>query len=129
MPRVRNSACDGYCNSTWASCSRVSLRSGPSAKAPVAAVVDSGLRVSVLEGQMHTLSPGVVVVRRAFSYVETLDGPDDSYNPPNPKRWRFTPGDTIYIVDAEGDGDSYVNFVWTYRGREATTAKFWSDLR
>jgi len=78
---------------------------------------------------MHTLSPGVVVVRRAFSYVETLDGPDDSYNPPNPKRWRFTPGDTIYIVDAEGDGDSYVNFVWTYRGREATTAKFWSDLR
>jgi hypothetical protein len=127
MPRVRPDDCGGYCNSVWASCARIRLRSAPSEKASVAAVLDSGLRVNVLAREARTLSPGVVVVRRTFTLVEKRYGPAEPVTPPNAKRWRLRAGDTIYVVDTESDGDSYTDYVWSYRGREATTAKFWFD--
>jgi len=129
MPRVRPAPCEEvpYCYNVWASCARVTLRSEPSQTAPVAAVLDSGLRVKVVTGQMRTVSPGVVVARRADTLVEQLDTPDERVTPPNPKRWRLRAGDTLYVVDRQGDGDSYANFTWIYRGQEATTASFWLE--
>lgn len=130
MPYVRAAPCEsvGYCYAEWASCGRISLRSVPSEKAPVAAVIDSGRRVTLIGGEMRTTSPGLVVVRRAFTLKESLDGSDGPIKPPNPKRWRFRAGDTVYVVDRWGDGDSYANFTWIYRGQEANTGSFWLNL-
>ncbi len=130
MPRVRPEPCEGYCKPVWASCARITLRAAPSEKAAVTAVLDSGVRASVLERQYHVPSPGVVLVRRSFTWVEQHDqaeGPP--VTPRNPRRWNFRVGDTIYVVDKDTDGDSYVNYVWMYGGKEATTASFWEDDR
>jgi hypothetical protein len=130
MPYVRPAPCKsvGYCYEEWASCARVSLRSEPSAAAPVAAVIDSGVRVKLIDGQMRTTKPGLVVVRRAFTLKESLDGEDGPIAPPNPTRWRFRAGDTVYVVDRWGDGDGNANFTWIYRGQEGNTGSFWLDL-
>jgi hypothetical protein len=133
MPYVRSAPCEGpgsvgYCYPEWASCARITLRMTPSETAPVAAVIDSGRRVRVLTGEMRTTSPGLVVVRRAFTFTERLDGTDGPIKPANPKRWRLRAGDTIYVVDRWGDGDGTANFTWIYRGQEANTGSFWLDL-
>jgi hypothetical protein len=127
MPWVRPEPCDGYCNKVWASCTRVGLRASPEESARVVATVDSGQLVDVIGGERRTTKPGVVVVRRPHTLVQRLSGPDSEYTPPRPKRWQLRPGDTMYVVDKDTDGDSYVNYVWTYRGREDTTLAFWDE--
>jgi hypothetical protein len=127
MPRVRAEPCTGYCYSQWASCARVSLREQPDSNAPIAVTVDSGRVVEVVEGQVRTNRPGIVVVQRSFTYLQRLHGPDNDVVPDAPKHWRFSPGDTIYVVDEESDGDSYRNWVWSYRAQEDTSAEFWSE--
>ena len=69
----------------------------------------------------------IAIVQRPFTYLQRLHGPEDDIVPPNAKHWRFSPGDTIYIVDEETDGDSFRNWVWSYRAQEDTSAEFWSQ--
>ena len=127
MPRVRAQPCEGYCSTTWASCRRVALRASPSSSAAVVGSVDSGQVVRVLDGRRLTSGPGLVVVRRTHTLVQRLSGSDGDVPLANPKRWRLNRGDTVYVVDKDTDGDSYVNYVWSLRGREDTTAAFWDD--
>jgi hypothetical protein len=105
----------------------VGLRARPLENAPVVASVDSGQRVTVLAGQRQTTRAGVVVVRRSFTLVQRLAGSDEEYIPPNPKRWRLTKGDTIYVVDRLTDGDAYVEYVWVHGKSEDTTVAFWEE--
>jgi hypothetical protein len=128
MPRVRPEPCEGYCRPMWASCTRAVLRAAPVQSAPQVATVDSGQLVRVIAGERRTTKPGVVAVRRPYTLVQRLATPDDEITPPNPKRWQLNPGDTIYVVDTESDGDSYENFIWVLRGHEDTTAAFWDEL-
>lgn len=127
MPRVRSEPCDGYCQPVWASCQRVALRAAPSAHAPVAAHLDSGQLVRVVDGRRITTRPGIVVVRRTHVFVQRLDGGDGEVTLERPKRFHLIRGDTIYVVDKQTDGDSYTNFIWMRRGQEDTTAAFWDD--
>ncbi|HKH90397.1 MAG TPA: hypothetical protein VKA54_01275 [Gemmatimonadaceae bacterium] len=127
MPRVRRQPCEGYCNTTWASCRRVALRATPSPRAAVVGNVDSGQLVRVLDGQRHTTTAGRVVVQHTHTLVQRLSGSDGDVPLTNPKRWRLRRGDTIHVVDKDTDGDSYVNYVWILRGHEDTTAAFWDD--
>jgi hypothetical protein len=90
-------------------------------------MVDSGVTVSVIDGQRITTRPGIVVVRRTHTLTQRLDGDEGPVAIEHPKHWRLTRGDTVYVVDVETDGDSHMNYVCTYRGREDTTAAFWGD--
>jgi hypothetical protein len=124
MPRARREPCENYCNREWASCGRISLRTTPSEKAAIAAVVDSGLRVEVVDGERQTVAPGIIVVRRAFTLVEQRDSTGGLVTPKNAARWSLRAGDTIYVVDRISDGDGEASYVWFHRGREMTTDPF-----
>jgi hypothetical protein len=124
MPRIRPDSCDNYCNEEWASCRRMSLRTTPSENAPVAAVLDSGVRATVLQMQRHNVTPGLVVVRRTFTLDEHAFELKEEANP-KPPRWRLRAGDTIYVLDRISDGDGDATYIWTHRGRETETRSFW----
>jgi len=127
MPRVRSQPCDGYCQTKWATCKRVALRATPSERAPVAGILDSGHIARVIDGRRITTRPGIVVVRRTHVLTENLDGDEGPVVIEHPRHWRLTRGDTLYVVDVETDGDSHTNYIWTYGGREDTTAAFWNN--
>ena len=127
MPRIRVAPCEHYCSSVWASCLPVSLRSAPIETASIVARVDSGQLVRVIAGERRTTQPGVVVVRHSHTLVQRLSSSNEDYTPPNPKHWRLRKGDTLFIVDKQTDGDSYVDYVWVYKNMEDTTAAFWPD--
>ena len=123
---ARSAPCESlpYCRREWAACARVALRLEPNEASDVTAMVDSGAVVFVVGGELQS-RPGVAVVREAFRFRERLSTPDGEVTPVNGREWQFVPGDTIRIVGRQTDGDSYINYVWSYGRGGGTTVPFW----
>ena len=127
MPRIRPELC-AECRNTWGSCKRVALRAAPFESARVVGMVDSGTTVRFIATQRITTAPGIVIVRRAHTLTQRLEGRDGRpVAIKHPKHWRLAAGDSVYIVDELTDYDKYDNYVFVLRGREDTTTVFWDE--
>lgn len=123
MPREREGLpCGAYCGHTWRACRSVPLFDAPRSGAALLGWLPPHELVAPVEGRNVTESPGVVVFRdttRPPPYGEALDPPPDSLF--------FVPGDTLYILNRQSDGD--IGFYNTYfRGQHLRLEyKLWQE--
>ncbi|HXQ77903.1 MAG TPA: hypothetical protein VN797_06840 [Gemmatimonadaceae bacterium] len=124
LPIVLVNACEGEdCETqfTALACGDAVLRTEPSVKAPVVARVARGDTVEVRRTDLHIISPGIVILRRAYVLdSDASDDPDQS-RIPRADTLRFAAGDTLYLLRYLELG----SWLW-WRGRPSSGSEFWA---
>jgi len=118
MPYIVKNACEGEgCakSGTWAACSTLVVRSDKRSDAPLAFIIAPQEKFTAVTADMHVVVPGMVVFRDTISNAADEVNEVDSI--------RFTPADTLYILNYEGEG----YLTWWFRGQAAHGYQFWND--
>ena len=129
MPYVKKAPCEGYCRyyKAWAACSTVTLRAAPHRTSKAVGVIPRGTRVRVLDGLERVERAGIVIFLDTLTYREHIETEDGPVYPKNAKVWRFTPSDTVWLVDRVSDGDSEEEYTWYFRGKSVNGQSFWTE--
>src|SRR5882762_6095250 len=118
MPYIVKNACEGEgCakSGTWAACSTLVVRSDKRSDAPLAFIIAPQEKFTAVTADVHVVVPGMVVFR------DTISNGADEVNEVD--SIRFTPADTLYILNYEGEG----YLTWWFRGQAAHGYQFWND--
>jgi len=118
MPYIVKNACEGEgCAKagTWAACSTLVVRSDKRSDAPLAFIIAPQEKFTAVTADVHVVVPGMVVFR------DTISNRADEINEVD--SIRFTPADTLYILNYEGEG----YLTWWFRGQAAHGYQFWND--
>ncbi|SRR6266545_677322 len=117
-PYIAKGTCQGEgCTSggTWAACSTVVARKDQRHDAAPVFTIQPGERFTALSADVHVDVPGMVVFRHPYStYV---------YEQGEPVDIRFTPADTLFVLNYIGEGA----VVWWFRGQAIEANEFWGD--
>jgi hypothetical protein len=126
LPWERPAPCDNYCESPWTVCRSTDLYAiaNPNG-APVFTLV-YGDTIHVLAGKVRVERPGIVVFHDTVRYITPTDLPGPEHFPaPIPDSLIFTPGDTVFVLDWDSDGDgSGAWHIW-YHGQHLAVDGFW----
>ena len=127
LPIVVEASCEGEdCPTSFTAiaCAAVELRARPDTAAPLGARVARGDSVHVQRTDLHILEPGIVVVKQPI-VRESEPSMDDDRPMPRSDTLRFTPGDTVYLLQYEQLG--WWRYWW--KGKTLDGAGFWGVPR
>jgi hypothetical protein len=118
-------SCGAYCGAEWSTCRSVPLFDAPRPGAAVVAWIPPHEELEVTEGRIVVESPGVVVFRDTTRPPRI---PSQAGIPPVPDTLRFVPGDTLYVLDRETDGDGVGVWHLYFRGAPLVSEyPFWEE--
>ena len=118
-PWIAQNECEGEGCTTkgqWAACSTLVAVSAKRLDSPAVFRVQRGETFTALTSDVHVLVPGMVVFRDTISNAAGEANDVDSI--------RFTPADTLYTLNYEGEG----YLTWWFRGQAAPGYQFWEDF-
>ena len=118
-PWIAKDACpgEGCTLGSWAACTAIIARTEKRATAPIAFRLRRGDPITALSGDVHVNIPGIVT----FADTGTFSGLNAVAAQSEPRRIRFTPADTLYLLNYLGEGF----LVWWLHGRPDTGQIFW----
>jgi hypothetical protein len=111
LPWQRAEPCTDYCVPEWTVCRATPVFDRAGGGSKLTGWLRRGDALTFVRGLRIVDAPGTVVVRKAMML----------------KGQRYAPGDTIYVLDRQSDGDGDAFWHWWTRGKFGRGEEFWDS--